>query len=218
MYRGDRIFWPDINNQIPDIVCALVKIFLGWNIHMIVVYLSGIWFFIGPTLYEETLGIGVFLTNLMLIFPVWKLVLLQKYEEKCGIFSHPLPSPHVLAVSITMQKGAENGRARKTWQGYRKCQSGWENHFRFRVSRPRPFVKWTLFCNGLSFLELVESTMLDLIWFLFLSDCRKGFFYIYMSPMPWSIMDFLSISFRTNPRSKIKSYTALGFRPPDFPG
>ena len=28
-YRGDSIFWPDINNQIPDIVCALVKIFLG---------------------------------------------------------------------------------------------------------------------------------------------------------------------------------------------
>ena len=63
-YRVDRIFWPDINNEIPDIVCALVKIFLGWNIHMIVVYLSGIWFFIGPTLYEETLGIGVF-------WPIW---------------------------------------------------------------------------------------------------------------------------------------------------
>ena len=28
-YRGDSIFWPDINNQIPDIVCALVKKFLG---------------------------------------------------------------------------------------------------------------------------------------------------------------------------------------------
>ena len=28
-YRGDSIFWPDINNQIPDIVCALVKKSLG---------------------------------------------------------------------------------------------------------------------------------------------------------------------------------------------
>ena len=25
MYRGDSIFWPDTNNQIPDILCALVK-------------------------------------------------------------------------------------------------------------------------------------------------------------------------------------------------
>ena len=29
IYRGDSIFWPDINNQIPDIVCALVKKYLG---------------------------------------------------------------------------------------------------------------------------------------------------------------------------------------------
>ena len=29
IYRGDSIFWPDINNQIPDIVCALVKKSLG---------------------------------------------------------------------------------------------------------------------------------------------------------------------------------------------
>ena len=29
IYRVDPIFWPDINNQIPDIVCALEKIFFG---------------------------------------------------------------------------------------------------------------------------------------------------------------------------------------------
>ena len=28
-YRVDPIFWPDINNQIPDTVCALVKTLLG---------------------------------------------------------------------------------------------------------------------------------------------------------------------------------------------